>query len=122
MTPADRLRAAATLLRERAGAAREWNADVQSGDSLHLWVPDYDPSDPSGQTAMQRLVGGADAPWSDYIALMSPPVALRLADLLDDLADMHAATAVDVTRWPSALAVADAVLGDALAGLIGGEQ
>lgn len=85
---ADLLRQAAAKMRERAGAAgHEWNADVEPGASLHLWVTDYDPSDHTGQTAMQRLVGGADAPWSEHIASWSPDVALAVADLLDFAAE-----------------------------------
>ena len=84
---ADELRRAASLMRERAEAAREWNADVEPGDSLHLWVADYDPSDPTGQTGMQRLVGGADAPWSEHIAAADPPFMLAVADWLDATAD-----------------------------------
>ena len=84
MSDADLLRRAAALMRERAEAAgSEWNADVEPGDSLHLWVTDCDPSDPTGETAMQRLVGGADAPWSEHIASWHPAVALAVADWLD---------------------------------------
>lgn len=84
---ADVLRRAASLMRERAEAAREWNADVEPGDSLHLWVTDHDPSDPTGQTAMQRLVGGADAPWSEHIAAADPPFMLAVADWLTECAE-----------------------------------
>lgn len=76
------LREAAALMRERAEASRDWNADVEPGDSLHLWVIEHDPSDPTGQTPMQRMVGGADAPWSDHIASWQPAVALAVADWL----------------------------------------
>lgn len=122
--PAENLRRAAALMRERAEAAgQEWNADVEPGDSLHLWVTDYDPSDPTGQTPMQRLVGGADAPWSEHIASWHPAVALAIADLLDDIAetrellvnDLLPASAWNIT-WATAerkaLAVARAYLGE----------
>lgn len=103
-------REAATLMRQRAEAAdRYWNADVVPGDSLHLWVPDYDPSDPSGQTAMQRVVGGAESPLAEHIASWHPAVALAVADWLD------ACLARDPralgTEAESALAVARAYLG-----------
>ena len=93
------LRAAAALMRSRAEAAGQWNADVEPGDSLHLWVEDFDPSDPSGQTAMQRVVGGADAPWSEHIASWHPAVALAVADWLDGArCGLHCDN--DGTRWP----------------------
>ena len=105
MSDADLLRRAAALMRERAEAAgSEWNADVEPGDSLHLWVTDCDPSDPTGETAMQRLVGGADAPWSEHIASWHPAVALAVADWLDEVG----ATDDDAI---AALAVARAYLG-----------
>lgn len=122
---ADELRRAASLMRGRAEAAGEWNADVAPGDSLHLWVTDYDPSDPTGQTAMQRLVGGADAPWSEHIAAADPPFMLAVADWLDGVALFMEAKAdeeyfdldgdpiapEDTHAIGSALAVARAYLG-----------
>ena len=96
---AETLRKAAALMRERAEAAgRDWNADCDPGDSLHLWVTDYDPSDPSGQTAMQRVVGGADFPWSDHIASWHPAVALTVAELLSFAAETWDED--DECRWP----------------------
>ena len=117
MSDADLLRKAAALMRERAEAAgSEWNADVEPGDSLHLWVTDCDPSDPTGETAMQRLVGGADAPWSEHIASWHPAVALAVADWLDAEAESHRADLVGpfpsaCCRMSQARAVARAFLG-----------
>lgn len=124
--PADRMRRAARVMRERAKAVSEWNADVQPGDSLHLWVTDYDPRDPTGQTPMQRLVGGADAPWSEHIASWHPAVALAVADWLDAEAagiglydaldgvaiELGGRACVSHSTHAQALAVADAFLGD----------
>lgn len=108
---AETLRRAAALMRERAEAAgRDWNADCEPGDSLHLWVTDYDPSDPTGQTAMQRLVGGADAPWSEHIASWHPAVALAVADWLEYVADQGDRAAIN--HRARALAVARAYLGE----------
>lgn len=104
---ADRLRLAASKLRESAKAVPDWN-----WDDGNLWIVDYDPSDPSGQTAMQRPVGGADEPWASYIALMAPPVALALADWLDIHADYEDTGENARDEFLAALAVADAILGD----------
>lgn len=117
MTPVERLRAAEMLLRDGAGRVPEWNMD-----SGHLWVVDYDPSDPTGQTAMQRPVGGADEPWASFIAMMAPPVALAMADWLGDIALFweNSSDAVDDDGDPIDLAgsidshavkLADALLG-----------
>ena len=120
---AELLREAAAKMRERAEAAgRDWNADVAPGDSLHLWVIDHDPSDPTGQTPMQRLVGGADAPWSEHIAGMHPAVALAVADWLENAAEdlvMQGPGGDLIANWDmrihingdKALAVARAYLG-----------
>jgi hypothetical protein len=51
----------------------------------HYWITDYDPSDPSGQTAMQRLIGGMDGPDADHYSALTPPVALVIADALRDI-------------------------------------
>ena len=112
---AETLRRAAALMRERAEAAgRDWNADCEPGDSLHLWVADHDPRDPSGQTATQRLVGGADAPWSEHIASWHPTVALAVADWLDAYAERLEVLGHAIgSNHGQALAVARAYLGEA---------
>lgn len=110
MSAVETIREAAALMRERAQAAdREWNADIVPGDSLHLWVTDYDPSDPSGQTAMQRIVGGAESPWAEHISSWHPLVALDVADLLNNVigAQPHDIAAIE----RDALAVALSYLG-----------
>ena len=102
MTPAERLRAAATRLREVAGAATPgpWFLD-KGGDTGVYTAPRPSPS-------------SEDIAWSHspdveaYIVAMHPPVALALADWLDDTANEVESHA---TYSPNALAVADAVLG-----------
>lgn len=81
---AEVLRRAASLMRKRAEAALAGGAQWTG---QHYWVSDYDPSDPSGQTAMQRLVGGMDAPDCDHYSSWHPAVALAVADLLVRVAD-----------------------------------
>lgn len=77
---ADRLRAAATLLRERAEQTTRGAAWTEG----HYWVEDYDPNDLSGQTSMQVEIGGMGCEGDAlYYSMMSPPVALALADWLD---------------------------------------
>ena len=111
MTPAERLRAAATRLREVAEVAPPgpWRyAERATGHPAdgptEVWV-----MSPVNEEPM--LTGGYDS-FSGYAAalaaMMSPPVALALADWLDHeayLADWEYETP------PAALAVADAVLG-----------
>lgn len=85
MTPAERLRAAATRLRERAGVpyGPPWTSDGTGGVNTAADLED-DLVGPTiyvngGLYANQNKVAA-------YIAMMSPPVALALADWLDDLA------------------------------------
>ena len=137
MTPAERLRAAATRLREVAGDATPgpWVAGVRCVWGLHSddeIVVDGDDGDGG-------VLREADA---DYIAMMHPPVALALADWLDSEAAVQGsmepmANLISLTiekaggpagyvrigtdedgnpqmqadSSPAALAVADAVLG-----------
>lgn len=61
----------------------------------HYWVEDYDPSDPSGQTSMQVLRGGMDAPDCDHYASWHPVVALAVADWLDAKAEQDDKGACD---------------------------
>ena len=105
MTPAERLRAAATRLREVAGAAPPgpWRY-AEHGNPVdgptEVWV-----TSPVSEEPM--LAGGYDS-FSGYAAalaaMMGPPVTLALADWLDETARW-----VPVMEEP--LAVADAVLG-----------
>lgn len=81
---AEFLRRAASLMRERADAAEATGAQWTG---QHYWVTDYDPSDPSGQTAMQRLVGGMDAPDCDHYSSWHPAVALAVADFMESAAE-----------------------------------
>lgn len=97
------LREAARLMRERAEA-------VTSGGQWtggHYWITDYDPSDPTGQTAMQRLIGGMDSPDCDHYSAWPPPVALAVAELLDTAPD----TGSSSITYHAAVAVARAYLG-----------
>lgn len=106
---AERLRAAATTLRERAGAAtpgpwKTWAMDVLAdpvGNSdLDDAIPVARGLMPDGQKPRTHN--------TDFIAMMSPPVAVALADWLD--AEANAVAALGGSFRP-ALAVADAILG-----------
>lgn len=107
------LRRAAALMRERAevtaSTGAQWNGS-------HYWVEDYDPSDPSGQTSMQVLRGGMDAPDCDHYSSWHPDVALAVAGLLDAQAaicEEHGAFFdIEVLRDACALAVARTYLGE----------
>lgn len=79
MTPAERLRAAATRLREVAGDATPgpWGV-IGGGEYLH--GPDI---------LVGGGVGSITAANADYIAAMHPPVALALAEVLDHGADLQ---------------------------------
>lgn len=110
---ADRLRAAATLLRERAEQTTRGAAWTEG----HYWVEDYDPNDLSGQTSMQVEIGGMGCEGDAlYYSMMAPPVALALADWLDvtaskaDDVESSGLTFGGVEGRP-ALALADAILG-----------
>lgn len=82
-SPADILREAATLIRERANLVTQ-GAQWSGGN---YWITDYDPSDPTGQTAMQRLIGGMNEPDADHYANLTPAVALAVAAWLEWMAD-----------------------------------
>ena len=118
MTPAERLRAAATRLREVAGAATPgpWFLD-KGGDTGVYTAPRPSP-------ASQDIAWSHSPDVEAYIALMHPPVALALADWLDDLAagwpwdddgtcvwDDGTPMRLEESPDTHALAVADAVLG-----------
>ena len=76
----DLLRKAATLMRERAKAVTP-GATWTGG---HCWITDHDPSDPSGQTAMQREIGGVSSDGdAEHIASWHPAVALAVAGWLE---------------------------------------
>lgn len=119
MTPAERLRAAATRLREVAGGATPgpWVAGVRCVWGLHS----DDEIVVDGEDGDGGVLREADA---DYIAIMHPPVALALAFWLDDLAaewpwdddgtcvwDDGTPMRLEESLDTHALAVADAVLG-----------
>lgn len=86
MNPAERLRAAAKRLREVAGAATPGPWEFQPWSTYALPSGDCAESillanaSPDGEIV--RELSNADG---DYIAMMHPPVALALADLLDTL-------------------------------------
>lgn len=118
---AERLREAAALLRERAEAATPgpWAADVwpvrkrspQTGRLLTI-----DPADGTQGTVdliptdgVYGVMEGADAV---YIALMAPPVALALADWLDQAAIHVSGGSLRAHPMSTrAITVADAILG-----------
>ena len=102
MTTPDRLREAARVLRERAEAATPGLWTAVEGASGQWWVEIQSRADIALELA------GADA---RYIATMSPPVALALADVLDDY--FAAFTADPDFIPPVAFAVADTILGGA---------
>jgi hypothetical protein len=115
---ADRLREAAALLRERAESASEFvpgRWDIYREPGLGHVVTNDD--------GWVCVVGDneGDRELTAYIATMSPPVALALADWLDFVAEGRVALdAVSAEDSPSvlfrdterhALTVADAILG-----------
>ena len=115
----DRLREAAALLRERAeaadilGARESWAIWDDIKPDGYIVVGNSGGVIPPGEWAVEgehNPVANAYTPETGiYIALMGPPVALALADWLDDTAsevESHA------TWSEHALAVADAILGD----------
>jgi hypothetical protein len=105
MSDADRLREAARMLRERAEAATPgpWQ---HLGDHL-VW-----PSE-KGPAANDPIAGISEAheECAAYIATVSPPFALAVADWLDDLARWSESGDAGGRNLDHALAVADAVLG-----------
>lgn len=112
---AERLRSAASLLRDRAEAAtpgpwKTWAMDVladPTGDSnLDTAIPVARGTIPDGQKPRTHN--------TDFIAMMSPPVALALADWLDATTTylQPGMSIEDDLCLKHALAVADAILGD----------
>lgn len=125
---AERLRAAATLLRERAEAATPgpWHVcdrayQYDEIDAAALVCGES--HDPIAANSSDWYETDDDEPTPDtdaaYIATMSPPVALALADWLDSEAERVEEGATAFTFGgapmfppnPHALAVADAILG-----------
>jgi hypothetical protein len=109
---ADLLRRAAALLRERGTAATPGPWAGVRGSPPRAWV-----LRPGGTGIVERQYSGTLAD-IDFIALMHPPVALALADLLDatgefaesnDQSDGFDLSAVDPTFGP-AVALAHAIL------------
>lgn len=118
---AELLRRAAKVLREHAERATEgpWNASpVDSPDGI-VTSAVYSFVHPTGTTdsevigAVRKTRGGGLRRANDarYIALMHPPVALALAELLDLKADCAGTWPGDMTVTDrAALAVARAIL------------
>lgn len=114
MSAVDEIREAAALMQQRAEGATS-DAEWSNGN---YWVTDYDPSDPTGQTPMQRLLGGMDGPDADHFEAWTQEVALAVADWLNLVADRYAEYAPDSapsspmhSNWHAAFAVARAYLG-----------
>lgn len=114
-TPADLIRRAAAMVRERATAATPgpWTAHLLPADEHHRhpahWVKaEY----PDGAAVSSEVV--ADCPWrqadADWIATMHPGVGPALAAWLEQAAD--ALTGTDVPDNEPALATARALLGE----------
>jgi hypothetical protein len=116
--PADRLRAAAALVRERRAAATpgEWTAHLLPPNEHHKhpahWVK---ARHDNGDSISSQVV--ADCPWRQadaaWIALMNPAVGEPLAAWLESVADRLRATAHPDWQHaiePEAFAVADAIL------------
>ena len=81
---ADLLRRAAEKLREHATAATPGPWEVRQKGYPHIvWQ-----GDPDAFQVISTNLAGNVAPDSEFIALMHPPVALALAELLDDMADL----------------------------------
>lgn len=106
MTPAERLRAAATRLREVTGGTT-WIPECG-----RWWLPDLGTA--SVAEADVDVARARDERVAAYIAMMSPPVALALAKMLEG--DAEAVDGIEdrffEDGWmETVLAVADAVLG-----------
>lgn len=123
---AEVLREAAKVLRERAQAASPgpWEASISDSDhskyEFSCSVITEDVADlVCGFDALWRIGGnerhGRDDGRHDaaYIATVSPPVGLALADWIDSVADMARKRGVKkfARGYKSALDVADAILG-----------
>ena len=106
---ADRLREAAALLRERAGAAPggPW-VYSETGNIVDGPTGVEVRSHETGRPVMTGAYDSHDGYAAAYIAMMQPPVAMALADWLD-----HAAEASDYGEVcpGDPLAVTDAILG-----------
>lgn len=113
MTPVEELRAAATLMRERARGTAEpapWFA-MRSGA-----VASITESSKIAFTVAETSKGAGTT--ADHIASWHPGVALAVADWLDGIASKEAARVSCGTRYPvtgidEALTVARAYLGEA---------
>jgi hypothetical protein len=101
---ADRLRQAAAVLREQVHATinHRWIVDGEGSGLPIVWA-DFDHD---GGAQVADCLNDGDAA---YIALMSPPVATELADLLS-VAAAHFGTSTAMERT-AALSVASAILG-----------
>lgn len=103
---AERLRAAAKVLRERAEAA-------YTPEALTPWSnPQFEPEPREAWPDQARGYLGGE--WGEYVAMMQPPVALALADWLDATAEGINRRGVTARLSPAereALRVADLILG-----------
>jgi hypothetical protein len=90
-TPAETMRRAAALMRERAEAAPggPWRAKAGHLDGSPHYVNDAD-----GHTAAECW-GGSEEATSAHIASWSPPIAEAVADLLGEIARQYDAPPCD---------------------------
>jgi hypothetical protein len=101
-TSVETLRAAASLMRERAVAANTDEARRPYGDPLFYVVPETQWGKLVGDEYLGGVIGQHCASWT-------PAVALAVADLLDGIADFNEANDLDTPSGP--LAIAHAYLG-----------
>ena len=108
------LRRAASALRERAGNATPgpWERSTHYGYKIvsqTLTVGHVNPPEPIRPARLRAVIESTNAANAEYLALMHPPVALALADWLDD----EAARGLGKPDNVAAYAVARAVLREA---------
>jgi hypothetical protein len=127
-TPAETLRKAAALMRDRANAAEPgpWTVDTWQGLGgtwAAVMVPLRHPAAPGakrGLTAMAKL-GTQDAGTAGHIASWDPPMALLVADLLDDSAAYYEGLSANEAAFVAAALGGDVDPGLKLARLFIGE-
>jgi hypothetical protein len=128
-SPADVLRAAASLMRERAGAAtspdwpdRPWQVtecagqpgDPRDGCPCIVYQGEYGPDGHAQSPLIQYVADAEAAEFAAYIASMHPGVALAVADWLDaeaERAERPGSFALH-SLSPGPLAIARAYLGE----------
>lgn len=121
MTPAEELRTAAKLMRERAEAAdarawagKPWAVDqcAEDGCPCIVYQGEYKPFDEPQVPPIQYVADTETPGHAAYIASMHPGVALAVADWLDIEAGILEKGLPDPTGgWAEARAVARAYLG-----------